>query len=96
MFSAGCVLHVVALRAFAPPRHEDASKIRSQILAAAPDALEIGDREKAIQTAIANIPTNLVTASLIPKTSRQASMVSVSEEPRQFEIFFPSTSNLLN
>jgi len=37
------------------PRHEDASKIRSQILAAAPDAIEIGDRERAIQTAIANI-----------------------------------------
>ena len=37
------------------PRHEDASKIRSQILAAAPDAIEIDDREKAIQTAIANI-----------------------------------------
>lgn len=37
------------------PRHEDASKIRSQILAAAPDAVEIGDRKKAIQTAIAKV-----------------------------------------
>lgn len=43
------------------PRSEDASKIRSQILAAAPDAIEIGDRTKAIQTAIANIkPADVV------------------------------------
>lgn len=43
------------------PRHEDASRIRSQILAANPDALEIGDRAKAIQTAIAMInPADVV------------------------------------
>lgn len=37
------------------PRFEDASAIRSQILAAVPNAIEIGDRAKAIQTAIASI-----------------------------------------
>jgi UDP-N-acetylmuramoyl-L-alanyl-D-glutamate--2,6-diaminopimelate ligase len=34
------------------PRSEDAAKIRAEILAAAPDAEEIGDRGEAIRTAI--------------------------------------------
>ena len=37
------------------PRSEDASQIRSEILAAAPDAREIGNRSDAIQAAIAEI-----------------------------------------
>jgi UDP-N-acetylmuramoyl-L-alanyl-D-glutamate--2,6-diaminopimelate ligase len=35
------------------PRSEDASQIRNEILAACPDALEIGDRAEAIRTGIA-------------------------------------------
>ena len=34
------------------PRSEDARSIRSEIISAVPDALEIGDRRKAIETAI--------------------------------------------
>jgi UDP-N-acetylmuramoyl-L-alanyl-D-glutamate--2,6-diaminopimelate ligase len=34
------------------PRGEDAAAIRRQVLAAAPDAIEIGDRRLAIETAI--------------------------------------------
>jgi UDP-N-acetylmuramoyl-L-alanyl-D-glutamate--2,6-diaminopimelate ligase len=34
------------------PRTEDATKIRAQIMAACPNALEIGDREQAIKTAM--------------------------------------------
>ena len=34
------------------PRFEDAAIIRSEIMAASPGAIEIGDRAKAIQTAI--------------------------------------------
>ena len=37
------------------PRFEDPATIRKEILAAAPDAIEIGDRQLAINTAVAAI-----------------------------------------
>src|SRR5204863_7051978 len=39
------------------PRSEDASVIRSEILAAAPGAREIGDRAQAIRAAVADLKT---------------------------------------
>lgn len=39
------------------PRSEEASEIRAEIMTAIPDALEIGDRRKAIHTAIAMLQT---------------------------------------
>ena len=37
------------------PRSEDPAEIRAQVLAAAPDAIEIGDRREAIRAAIASL-----------------------------------------
>jgi len=37
------------------PRTEDAATIRQEVLAAAPDAIEIGDRQQAINTAVAHL-----------------------------------------
>jgi UDP-N-acetylmuramoyl-L-alanyl-D-glutamate--2,6-diaminopimelate ligase len=37
------------------PRTEDAATVRSEILAAAPNALEVGDRRRAIETAIGRL-----------------------------------------
>jgi UDP-N-acetylmuramoyl-L-alanyl-D-glutamate--2,6-diaminopimelate ligase len=37
------------------PRTEDAATIRSEILAAVPKALEVGDRRKAIETAVSRL-----------------------------------------
>ena len=37
------------------PRTEDAATIRAEVLAAVPKALEVGDRRKAIETAISRL-----------------------------------------
>jgi UDP-N-acetylmuramoyl-L-alanyl-D-glutamate--2,6-diaminopimelate ligase len=54
----GCAAAGAADRVFVTddnPRSEDPAEIRRAILAAAPDAVEIGDRRRAIETAIAEI-----------------------------------------